>query len=249
MRLAGKVALVTGAGRGIGRAIALAFAAEGASVVMNYLHSAAGAEEAVREAEALGVRALAVRADVSQAQEVAEMVNRALAEFGKLDILVNNAAVFSQAPLFSVTEELWDRIVGVNLKGVFLCSQAAARAMVAQGAGNIINIASGGGLSARPGYDASVAYVAAKAGVIMLTRRLAIELAPHIRVNSIAPGFIDSKPKRWDEVTRHRYGQRAPLKRVGEPADIAAAAVFLASEEAAFITGQTICIDGGIIMH
>lgn len=249
MRLKDKVALVTGAGRGIGRAIALTFAREGAHVVVNYFHSEAMAKATVEEAGAFGVQALALCADVSKREEVQNMVKKVLDKFGRVDILVNNAAIFSTAGLFDVTEELWDEIFDINLKGVFLCSQGVGRAMLERGSGNIINIASGGGLSPRPGYEVSVAYAASKAGVIMLTKRLAVELGPKVRVNAVAPGIIDSKPEGMNESAKHRLSEPALLKRVGDSDDIARAALFLASDEGGFITGQILNVDGGIILH
>ncbi|TMI84139.1 MAG: SDR family NAD(P)-dependent oxidoreductase [Bacillati bacterium ANGP1] len=177
-RLTGKVALVTGAGRGIGRAIAKALAQEGASLVLHHLESAQGAAEAAEEAGRLGVPTLVARADVSLAPAVRNMFEEIHRTFGRLDILVNNAGVFSRVPLLEVAEAHWNRVLDVNLKGTFLCAQAAARVMLAQQSGTIVNLASGGGLSPRPGYETSAPYAASKAGVIMLTRRLALELAP-----------------------------------------------------------------------
>lgn len=248
MRFAGKTALVTGAGRGIGRTIAVALAREGADVALNYQAAHAGAEEAAAEIRQLGRRAITVAADVSRGDQVEAMIRRVATEFGQIDLLINNAAMFSPAPLFDVTEELWDRILDVNLKGTFLCAQAAARRMLAQGGGVIVNLTSGGGLSPYPGYDTSVAYASSKAGVIMLTRRLALELAPAIRVNAVAPGMIDSKPEAMSDEFRQRFAAKTPLRRIGESEEIADAVLFLASDDAAFITGQILNVDGGILM-
>lgn len=248
MRFTGAAALVTGAGRGIGRAIAVALAREGADVALNYQVSRTGAEEAADEIRALGRRAITIAADVSRGDQVAAMVERVAGEFGRLDLLVNNAAVFSPLSLLDVTEELWDRILATNLKGTFLCAQAAARQMLPQGGGVIVNLASGGGLSPFPGYETSVAYAASKAGVIMLTRRLALELAPTIRVNAVAPGMIDSKPEAMSDEFRQRFAAKTPLRRIGDPDEIAQAVLFLASSDAAFITGQILNVDGGILM-
>lgn len=248
-RLHDRFALVTGAGRGIGRAIALAFAREGAHVAVHYQMSRAGAEDVVGRALQMGVRAFSVQADVSNRAQVEAMFRRVREEFGRLDVLVNNAAIFSAKPLFQVTEELWDRVQAVNLKGTFLCCQEGARLMLEHGGGVIVNLGSGGGLDPRPGYETSVAYAAAKAGVIMLTRRLALELAPHIRVNCIAPGVIESKAGPMPRELRERFARQVPLGRVGDVEDIADAAVFLASAESDFITGQVISVDGGVTMH
>lgn len=243
-----RVALVTGAGRGIGRAIALALAGEGAHVALNYRVSQIGACQAAEEIRGLGRKALTVRADVSREDEVRRMVEQTISEFGRLDILVNNAAVFSATPLLELTVAEWDKIVDINLKGVFLCCQAAARAMLQQGSGVIVNLASGGGLSPDPGYRVSVAYAASKAGVIHMTRRLAQELAPAIRVNGVAPGVISSKSEPMSQRMVDRISKLAPLGRVGEVSDIADVVVFLASDDARYMTGQTLSVDGGIIM-
>ena len=247
-RLAGKHILVTGGGRGLGQAVALAYAVEGAHVAVSYAGSADGAEATVRQAEAHGVRALALRADLSQRIEVAALVEAALSAFGRLDVLVNNAGLFSPKPLLETDDALWDRLLAVNLTAPFLCIRAAAPAMLAAGGGSIVNLASGGGQHPRPGYDVSPAYAASKAGLIMLSKRLALELAPTIRVNCLAPGIVDSKPSPMSEAARRRFAAVAPLQRVGEPRDIAEAAVFLASEESAFITGQVLNVDGGILL-
>ncbi|HTD48697.1 MAG TPA: glucose 1-dehydrogenase [bacterium] len=247
-RLTGKVALVTGAGRGIGRAIAKALAQEGASLVLHHLESAQGAAEAAEEAGRLGVPTLVARADVSLAPAVRNMFEEIHRTFGRLDILVNNAGVFSRVPLLEVAEAHWDRVLDVNLKGTFLCAQAAARVMLAQQSGAIVNLASGGGLSPRPGYETSAPYAASKAGVIMLTRRLALELAPHVRVNAVAPGIIESRPG-WSEDVRKRLGAVSLLGRIGTPEAVAAAVVFLVTDDAASITGHTLVVDGGTVLR
>ncbi|TMI91618.1 MAG: glucose 1-dehydrogenase [Bacillati bacterium ANGP1] len=247
-RLTGKVALVTGAGRGIGRAIAKALAQEGASLVLHHLESAQGAAEAAEAAGRLGVPTLVARADVSLAAAVRNMFEEIHRTFGRLDILVNNAGVFSRVPLLEVAEAHWDRVLDVNLKGTFLCAQAAARVMLAQQSGVIVNLASGGGLSPRPGYETSAPYAASKAGVIMLTRRLALELAPHVRVNAVAPGIVESRPG-WSEDVRKRLGAVSLLRRVGTPEAVANAVVFLVSDDAATITGHTLVVDGGTVLR
>lgn len=238
--LQNQVALVTGAGRRIGRVIALTLARAGAHVVVNYHQSRAGAMAAAREIRALGVEGVPIRADVSKPREVRAMFRAVEKRFGRLDILVNNAAVFFPAPWNKLTEKDWDRILGINLKGTFFCAQAAARLMLRQKRGRIINISSLGGLEAWPDYTH---YCASKAGVIMLTRCLAKALAPHILVNSVAPGtilFPDEKLTRLAE----NVIRTTPLQRGGRPEDVAAAVLFLATR-ADFITGQVIAVDGG----
>lgn len=247
-RFSGKIALVTGAGRGIGRAIAKALAQEGASLVINYRESERGARDAAEDAARFGGRAVAVRADVSRAEDVRSLFDEVRRTFGRLDILVNNAAVFSRVPLAEVTEAHWDQVLGVNLKGTFLCAQAAAPMMLTQQSGVIINLASGGGLTPRPGYETSAPYAASKAGVIMLTRRLALDLAPHVRVNAVAPGIIESRPG-WSEASRKRLAAVPLLKRVGAPESVANAVVFLASDDAASITGHVLSVDGGVVLR
>ena len=247
-RLSGRVALVTGAGRGLGRAIAKALAQEGALLAINYRGSARGAQEAAEDAARFGGRAITVRADVSRAAEVRGMMEQVHGVFGRLDILVNNAGVFSRAPLLDVTEAQWDDVLDVNLKGTFLCAQAAARVMRTQQSGAIVNLASGGGLSPRPGYETSAPYAASKAGVIMLTRRLALELAPQVRVNAVAPGIIESRPG-WSDDTRRRLGAASLMGRVGTPEAIANAVVFLVSDDASSITGHVVNVDGGVVLR
>jgi len=241
-----KVALVTGAGRGIGRAIALILARAGVHVAVHHSRSQEGAREVARQAAALGVRSVTIQGDMADVGQVRDVVRLAEDALGGLDILVNNAGVFSTTPVFDVDEALWDRVLDTNLKGPFFCAQAAARGMLERGGGVIINIASGGGLSARPGYHLAAPYTASKAGLVMLTRYLALVLAPKIRVNAIAPGVIDSKPRPMSQAVRERLAALAPLGMVGEPSDIAQAVLFLASEEARFITGQVLAVDGGI---
>lgn len=241
LRLKGKVALVTGSSRGIGKSIALAFAEEGADLVVNYLKSedkARGVASRIRE---IGRKAIPVRADVSNIQEVNEMIDTCIERFGKLDILVNNAADFS-AMEFSLDNpdwEGWQRMVDVNIKGMLICSQAVSRQMLKLGSGNIINIVAdfaGGGLS----------YMLTKPAGIPLTKGLARTLAPHVRVNAIKPGSIDTG---WisslSAENKRKLKKSIPLKRWGEPEDVAKVAVFLASDESSYVTGTVIVVDGG----
>ncbi len=234
--LAGQVALVTGAARRIGRAIALEMARAGADVVVNYHHSRAEAESAAAEIKALGRRALLCPADVSRRAEVVRMFAEVEREFRRLDILVNNAGIFFAARFEELTDERWDSILDANLKSQFLCAQAAAPLMKRQGRGRIINITSVGGLLAWPGYTH---YCVSKAGAIMLTRCLARALAPEILVNSVAPGTIQFPGEPPDE----EYIRRVPVRRTGRGDEIAAAVLFLAQAE--FITGQVLVVDGG----
>jgi len=238
--LAGQVALVTGAGRRIGRVIALALARAGADVVVNYNRSRAEALKTVREINALGVRGVAIRADISKPAQVRAMFRGVEKQFRRLDLLVNNAGIFFPAKWDKLTEEDWDRILGVNLKGPFFCAQAAARIMQRQKRGRIINISSLGGLEAWPSY---MHYCASKAGVIMLTRCLAKALAPHVLVNSVAPGsilFPDERSGPWSE----NVIRTTPLRKAGRPEDIAEMVLYLATR-ADFITGQVFAVDGG----
>lgn len=239
-RLAGHVALVTGAGRRIGRVIALALARAGADVVVNYNQSRREAQQAVREIRKLGVEALAIRADVSKPAQVAAMFRAVVKQFRHLDILVNNAGIFFPGKWDKLTERDWDRILAVNLKGPFFCAQAAARIMQKQRQGRIINISSLGGLEAWPSYTH---YCASKAGLIMMTRCLAKALAPHILVNSVAPGtilFPNEQQSPWSE----NVLKTTPLRKPGRPEDIAEMVLYLATR-GDFITGQVFAVDGG----
>jgi 3-oxoacyl-[acyl-carrier protein] reductase/pteridine reductase len=236
--LAGKVALVTGAAKRIGRSVALRFASEGADVVVNYRSSKNEADEVVAQIAAMGRRAVAVQGDVGKKNDVTAMFAAVEKEFGRLDLLVNNAGMFFPAKFEELTEEQWDRILDTNLKSQFLCSQASAPMLRRSGHGRIINFASLGGLLAWPAYTH---YCVSKAGVIMLTRCLARALAPEITVNAIAPGTISfpgDAPQLAEDFIR-----RAPLQRTGTAKDIDDAVMFLA--ESAFVTGQVIVVDGG----
>ncbi|MDH7500897.1 MAG: 3-oxoacyl-ACP reductase family protein [candidate division NC10 bacterium] len=247
MRLAGKKAIVTGGGRGIGRAIAIAFAREGADVLINYLSRDSDAQETSRQVQALGRSALLFKGDVSDSAQVKAMVDLALREWGRIDILVNNAGITHIATPFETTEEDWDRVLRINLKGAFLCCKAVLDTMVKQGGGRIINISSVVGKS---GGIAGLTYAASKAGLIGLTKSLATHLAPHnILVNAIAPALIDTEMLRWrtEEQWKETIAS-TPLKRLGDPMDMAESAVFLASNGGNYITGATIDVNGGLYM-
>lgn len=237
--LCDQVALVTGGGRRIGKAIALTLARAGAHVVVNYNRSRAEARATVREVAALGVQAAALRADISKPRQVEAMFRVLEKRFGRLNILVNNAAVFFPRTWEELTAEDWDRILGINLKGTFFCAQAAARLMMRRKSGVVINISSLGGLQAWPDY---LHYCCSKAAVIMLTRGLAKALAPHIRVNSVAPGTILFPGERGAMI--ENVIRTTPLKKAGSAQDIADIVLFLATR-AEFITGQVFAVDGG----
>jgi NAD(P)-dependent dehydrogenase (short-subunit alcohol dehydrogenase family) len=245
MRLPGKVALVTGAQQGIGRAIAIALARDGADVAVNYLDDRAAAEGVAAAARDLGRRALVVPGDVARRGDVEALVAAVVGGLGPPDVVVNNAGVFPRSAFLEMQESEWDHVLDVNLKGSFLCAQAAARAMVAGGRrGAIVNISS----SAIRGDPRGVHYSASKAGVLGLTRAMALALAPHgIRVNAIAPGLTNTAQPR-DGNTEEQLADRAreiPLAGMAEPDEIARVAVFLASDEACRITGELIHVNGG----
>lgn len=224
----------------MGRVIALTLARAGAHVVINFSRSKAGAETTVKEVAALGVRALALRADVSNLKQVQAMFRSVKKHFRRLDLLVNNAGIFFPARWDRLNEKDWDRILGTNLKGTFFCAQAAARIMQRQKSGKIINISSLGGLQAWPEY---IHYCASKAGVISITRSLAKALAPHIQVNSVAPGTI-LFPGEKPDAMRRRVIRSTPLQKAGRPEDIAETVLYLATH-GDFITGQVFVVDGG----
>jgi NAD(P)-dependent dehydrogenase (short-subunit alcohol dehydrogenase family) len=236
--LVGKVALVTGAARRIGRSVASRLASEGADVIVNYRNSKAEAEEVVAQISAMGRRATAIQADVAKRADVLALFTSIEKEFGRLDILVNNAGMFFPSKFEDLSEEQWDQILDTNLKSQFLCAQQAAPILRRSGHGRIINFASLGGILPWPAYTH---YCVSKAGVIMLTRCLARALAPEITVNAIAPGTI-SFPQDAPEVAED-FIRRAPLHRTGTPQDIDEAVIFLA--QSPFITGQVIVVDGG----
>lgn len=245
--LTGKTALVTGASRGIGRAIALKLAQAGANIVVNYAGSEAAASETVEQVKALGRDAIMVRANVSDSEDVNEMFKTALEHFGNIDILVNNAGITRDNLLMRMKEEEWDAVIDTNLKGVFNCVKAATRPMMKQRSGKIINITSVVGVLGNAGQ---ANYVAAKAGVIGLTKTAARELATRgITVNAVAPGFIDTEMTAVlpEDVKANLVGQ-IPLGRLGQTDDIASVVLFLASDSANYMTGQTLHVDGGMYM-
>jgi glucose 1-dehydrogenase len=245
MRFAGQVAVVTGGGNGIGRACAEAFGAEGAAVVIADIDAEAGS--AVAQAiEAAGGRATFVKTDVGDAAQAQRLIDRTLAAFGRLDVLINNAGIIRTAEFLEISEADFDAVLRVNLKGVFLVGQAAARAMVAQGKGAIVNMSSTNAVVAIPNQ---VPYVTSKGGVNQLTKVMALALADKgIRVNAIGPGSILTdllQVVMQDEAARRKILARTPMGRCGEPAEVAKVALFLASDDASYLTGQTIYPDGG----
>ncbi|MES9682824.1 beta-ketoacyl-ACP reductase [Bacillus sp. AFS001701] len=246
--LNGKVALVTGGSRGIGRAIALSLAKNGANVVVNYSGNEAAALKVVEEITALGVKAIAFKANVSNGEEVAALVKNTVDEFGSIDILVNNAGITRDGLLLRMKDADWDDVIDTNLKGVFNCIKAAAKFMTRQRNGRIINISSVVGQIGNPGQ---MNYVAAKAGVLGLTKTAAKELASrNITVNAIAPGFIETDmTNELNEQIRTQMLSNIPLQSFGQPEDIANAVVFLAMDASRYITGQTINVDGGLVMN
>ncbi|WP_158737664.1 3-oxoacyl-[acyl-carrier-protein] reductase [Alteribacillus sp. YIM 98480] len=245
--LNGKSALVTGASRGIGRAIALELAKNGANVAVNYAGSAQKAEEVAAACKDYGVEAFAIQADVSKEDDVKAMIKEVTNVFGSIDILVNNAGITRDNLVMRLKEEDWDAVLDTNLKGVFQCAKAAARPMMKQRGGKIINIASVVGILGNAGQ---ANYTAAKAGVIGLTKTLAREFAPRsIQVNAVAPGFIATDmTEELQEDSKEALLQQIPLGVLGEPEDIAKTVRFLASEDAKYITGQTVHVDGGMAM-
>jgi NAD(P)-dependent dehydrogenase (short-subunit alcohol dehydrogenase family) len=243
--LEGCAALVTGSARGVGKGIALELARAGCRVAVNDLSPTALGTTAVAEVTALGVEAFFIGADVRRRAEVNNMIEAVVGRFGRLDLLVNNAGIQTWAPLLDVTEKEWDDVVDTNLKGCFLCTQAAARHMKDQGSGSIVNIGSG---CSKLAFAKLVAYTASKGGVDMLTKVSALELGRYgIRVNCVAPGAIEVERTKL-EATDYAgaWGRLAPLGRVGTPQDIGQMVVFLAGDESSFVTGQTIWVDGGV---
>ncbi|WP_440895277.1 3-oxoacyl-[acyl-carrier-protein] reductase [Amphibacillus sp. Q70] len=242
-----KVALVTGASRGIGRGIALELANKGYHIAVNYSGNQAKAEEVAEAVKQFGQQALVLKADVSNEAEVKEMIKTIIQEWGSLDVLVNNAGITRDNLLMRMKEEEFDQVIDTNLKGVFLCMKAVTRQMMKQRSGKIINISSVVGISGNPGQ---INYVAAKSAVIGMTKTAAKELASrNISVNTVAPGFIETEmTDQLDESLKEEMFKLIPLERLGTVEDVAKAVAFLASDDANYITGQTLNVNGGMVM-
>ena len=250
MEFKDKVAVVTGASRSIGKGVALALAGEGCSVVVNYSKSQDEAEEVVETIRGMGGKAIAIQCDVSKKPQVEAMFKKAIETFGKVDILVNNAGVAKGGSILETSEEVWDWQLSINLKGVFLCTQVAARHMVDRRYGKIVNISSNSGFGIA--MDGETSYAVSKAGVIQLTKSSSYDLGPYgINVNCVAPGAVDTvmlRGERSDEEYEEKLQgrrDRASLGIVGTPADIANAVLFFASDKSNYITGKTLLVDGG----
>lgn len=248
MHVDNKVALITGASRGIGRATALELAKAGAKIVINYAGNAAAAQEVLKAIQDMGGQAIAVQANIAVAAEVDELIQKTVTAFGSIDILVNNAGITRDALLMRMKEADWDAVLNTNLKGVFLCTKAVSKLMLKQRSGRIINMTSVVGLT---GNASQANYAAAKAGVVGFTKSMAKELGSRgITVNAVAPGFIatDMTEVLPDSV-KEQMTSTIPLGRPGTPSDVAKAVLFLCSDAAAYITGQTLNVDGGMVMY
>lgn len=248
MRLKDKVAIVTGSGRGIGRAVALAFAREGADVVISDVDMEP-AEQTAEEVRRMGRRSLAVRTDVTKREDVEQLFKTTVDQLGRVDVLVNNAGVIRPAMLDKMTDEQWELVINTHLRGTFYCIREAAKYMIPRRSGKIINVTSSAGLV---GTIGQINYSAAKAGIVGVTKSAARELARYnINVNCVAPGLVATRLTekiRTDEKLREEYLRRVPLGRWVEPEEVAEAFVFLASDGANYITGQVLCVDGGLVM-
>jgi len=244
--LEGKTALITGASKGIGRAIALEFAAQGAQVAFTYLSSVEKGEALVKELQEFGVKAVGYRSDASQFQHAEKLISQVVEEFGGLDVLVNNAGITRDNLLMRMSEEHWNAVIETNLKSVFNTVKSAARTFMKQRSGSIINITSVVGIKGNAGQ---ANYAASKAGIIGFTKSVALELGSrNIRCNAIAPGFIETEmTEQLDEKTVQSWRDAIPLKRGGKPKDVALAAVFLASDQSEYISGQVLQVDGGML--
>jgi 3-oxoacyl-[acyl-carrier protein] reductase len=248
-RLEGRAAVVTGGGRGIGRGICLAFAKEGADVVVNYASKEQPAQEVVEMIKKMGRKAVAIKGNVAVKTEAEKIIQTAIENFGKIDILVNNAGVSKPNMLYKMTEEQWNEVIDIQLKGPFLCIQAAAKYMMERKSGKIINVTSSAGLW---GTKGQINYSSAKGGIVALTKSAARELAGYgVTVNVVQPGYVSTEMTekiRTDPKLKEIYTGRILLGRFSEPEEVALTFVFLASDEANYITGQLICVDGGLGM-
>jgi len=244
----GKVAIVTGAGSGSGQGLARRFAEAGASVIVHYNSSETGAQKVTRQIRERGGNAIAVQGDLTQEKDAARLIQHAVEQFKRLDVLINNAGTYPLHSVLDMTPSEWDHVVDANLRSVFLCTQAAAKVMKEQEGGAIVNITSIESENPAPNHSH---YNAAKGGVLMFTRASACELAPHgIRVNAVAPGLIwrEGLQRDWPDGVQ-RWQKNAPLKRLGLPEDVADACLFLASPGARWITGASLLVDGGVMTH